>query len=111
MSRWLIACLVLCALHAPQAMAGKDNGLVAHMDSGCDFIVVQTHYAWALVQWYGGARPNDGDILLGEFGSYRMQTMYNRTRQANVEVLADRYWLTEDEAFARYADQCRKESR
>jgi hypothetical protein len=42
------------------------RGIVVYKKSGCDYYIVNTQLGYALLEWYGGNDPDEGDIIVGE---------------------------------------------
>lgn len=86
------------------AFAAK--GEVVYKKSGCSYFIVEAILGYAILEWYGGNDPDKGDIIVGNFESYGLKTVYNMTADAESKVYVDNYWLSKDRAIERYFDKC-----
>ncbi len=82
------------------------KGKVKYYKSGCDWIIVETELGFALLEWYGGNIPNEGDILVGKFEEYGMKEIYNLTTDSELKVWVDEFWLEWEEVIEQYYDEC-----
>ena len=85
------------------ALAAK--GVVVS-NRGCDYFIVETLMGYALLEWYGGNDPAEGDVLIGDFESYGMKTIYNTTADSELNVWVEEYWLSKDSVIERYYEHC-----
>lgn len=82
------------------------KGEVKHYESGCDWMIVETELGFALLEWYGGNDPSEGDILIGKFEEYGMKDIYNATADAELKVWVEEFWMAWEEAIEKYYDEC-----
>jgi hypothetical protein len=70
-----------------------------------DLFVVRTgDKNYALLEWYGGYRPEKGDIVIGNFTHFGVQDMLVGTSRLRVWV--EDYDLTQDQINDKLADKC-----
>ena len=100
---WLAA---IC-LFMPFDDASAAKGVVVAYPSGCDYYIVETNRGYALLEWYGGNDPSEGDTLVGDFEGYGMKTIYNITADRETRVWVEDYMLSESSAIEQYYEQCR----
>lgn len=87
-----------------EAIAAK--GVVVAYPAGCDYYIVETNSGYALLEWFGGNDPSEGDVLVGDFERYGMKTIYNVTADRETRVWVEDFWLSESSAIAQYRDHC-----
>jgi hypothetical protein len=95
---------ILLTLLSPLVSAAK--GTVVYYKSGCSHYIVQTNQGYALLEWYGGNDPNEGDTLVGDYEAYGMKDIYNSTADAETKVWVDDFLLTKDRVVDSYFEQC-----
>jgi hypothetical protein len=96
-------CLILSL---PIAEGKSRSGIVSHIISGCDYFIVETSMGYSLVEWYGGAIPDKGDILYGEFEQYGFQDVYNSTKDEEMRIWVEEYWLDLEDALEALLEEC-----
>ncbi len=84
-----------------------DKGVVVAYPSGCDYYIVETNMGYALLEWFGGNDPSEGDTLVGEIDSYGMKDIYNITADSETRVWVEDYMLSESSAIEQYYEQCK----
>jgi hypothetical protein len=82
MMRRMIKLIVLVVALFISNAASAAKGVVVYYKSGCDYYLVETSLRYALLEWYGGNDPNEGDILVGDFERYGMKEIYNLAADA-----------------------------
>lgn len=97
--------VIMCLLIAP-GIADAAKGTVVLTKSGCDYYIVETFSGYAILQWYGGSYPSQGDILGGDFDSYGMKTLYNVSSGSETKVWVDSYWMPRSTAIEKYYEKC-----
>lgn len=102
-TRALIIALLLF-ISFSSAFAAK--GVVVLYKSGCDFYIVKTNNGYAILEWYGGNDPSEGDILVGEFETFGMKDIYNLTADAETTVWVEDFWLPKSSAIEKYYEEC-----
>lgn len=100
----LIGCALLL-LFPSLVFAAK--GVVVYNRSGCSYYIVETNLGYALLEWYGGNDPNEGDVMDGDYESYGMKTIYNVTADSEARVWVEDYWLSKNRVIEKYFDKCR----
>ena len=108
--RW-IWCLVLgmvltASLLVFPATVFSAKGVVVYHKSDCDYYIVETPTGYALLEWFGGNDPDEGDILVGDYENYGMKTIYNLTADAETRVWVEDYWLSKDGVIEMYSENC-----
>lgn len=96
---------LLAVLSVPK-IADAAKGVVLFYKSGCDYYIVATDNGYALLEWYGGNDPSEGDILLGAYESYGMKHVYNLSADSETQVWVEDYWLNEGRVVEKYYDKC-----
>lgn len=51
------------------------KGVVVLYKAGCSYYIVETNLGFAILEWYGGSDPSEGDVLVGDYESYGMKTI------------------------------------
>jgi|SRR5665213_742047 len=101
MRKFLLAVL-LCL--APVARAAEAPVVLVTTDCHDYFVVDLGAKRYALVEWYGGYRPETGDILVGDFSHFGAQDMTVKGQRLRVYV--EDYDLTQDAINDKLADKC-----
>jgi hypothetical protein len=102
-----IVCVVfvlMLAGHPTLAFAAK--GVVVANPSGCDYFIVDANRGYALLEWYGGSDPSEGDVLTGDFESYGFKDIYNINRDAETRVWVEDYMLGQSSVVEKYHEKC-----
>jgi len=86
------------------AFAAK--GEVVYKKSGCDYFIVETNIGYAILEWYGGNDPDEGDIIVGNFESYGFEDIYNLPADSDLRVWVEDYWLSWEDALELYFEHC-----
>ncbi|MBA2408432.1 MAG: hypothetical protein H0V62_01165 [Gammaproteobacteria bacterium] len=102
----IIFALTLFAGNCFVTPAVAAQGVVVYYESGCDYYIVETNHGYALLEWYGGNDPSEGDILVGDYESYGMEDIWNLTADAETQVWVEDYWMSEDNVIEDYHEQC-----
>lgn len=76
---------VACLLFTP-VVANAAKGVVVLYKSGCSYYIVETNLGYAILEWYGGNDPSEGDVLVGDYETYGMKDIYNLTADAETKV-------------------------
>ena len=102
---WIfIGVFVLSIVSAETLPAAK--GVVILNKSGCDFFVAETSGGYALLEWYGGNDPYEGDTIVGDYEAYGFKDIYNTTRDAELKVWVEDYWLSKSSVLEKYHEKC-----
>ncbi|OPA85103.1 hypothetical protein BFW88_23655 [Pseudomonas fluorescens] len=96
--------LILLTLFSPLVSAAK--GVVVYYKSGCSYYIVLTNQGYALLEWFGGNDPSEGDTLIGDYEAYGMKDIYNSTADAETKVWVEDFILTKDRAIESYFEEC-----
>jgi hypothetical protein len=99
----LIIALLLFTSFSP-AFAAKR--VVVLYKSGCDYYIAETNKAYAILEWYGGNDPSEGNVLVGDFETYGMKDIYNLTADAETNVWVEDFWLSKSGAIEKYYEKC-----
>jgi hypothetical protein len=102
MRRFALALLV--AFSAPAIAADMPVVLVT-VDCHDYFVVDLGGKRYALVEWYGGYKPEKGDVVSGDFTHFGAQDVTVKGRRLRVYV--EDYDLTQDAINDKLADKCR----
>jgi hypothetical protein len=102
MRRFLFS-LPLCLIASGLAAAEAPVVLVT-VDCQDYFVVDLGGRRYALLEWFGGYRPEKGDVLTGEFDHFGAQDMTVKGRRLRAYV--EDYDLTEDAINDKLADKC-----
>lgn len=103
----LVVCAVLTLMWIAwpwPALASK--GIVVHYKSGCDYFIVDAPMGYALLEWYGGGDPSEGDTLVGDFEMYGMVDVYNLSQDNETHVWVEDYMLSKSRVIEKYYDKC-----
>ncbi len=100
------AALALGIMLVSPAVAAAAKGVVVYRKAGCDYFIVETNMGCALLEWYGGDDPNEGDILVGDYESYGTKDIYNLSTDSELRVWAEDHWLSRDDALEKLYDEC-----
>jgi hypothetical protein len=83
------------------------EGVVVLYKSSCDYFVVETLNGYAILQWYGGSIPNEGDKITGDFESYGMKSVANVTQGNETRVWVEKFWLSRARVIEKFSRRCR----
>ncbi len=87
-------------------LAFAAKGEVVYKKSWCDYFIVETNMGYALLEWYEGNDPEEGDIIVGNFESYGFKDIYNLTADSELKVWVEDYWLSKEDALEQYFEHC-----
>jgi len=96
--------LALLLLAPAPAFAAEGKVMLVTVKCHDLFVVEMGEKRYALLEWYGGYRPEKGDILTGNFVHFGVQDMY--VGQRRLRVWVSDYDLTQDQINDRLADRC-----
>jgi hypothetical protein len=65
----------------------------------CEYFIVEVNMGYSILEWYGGNDPSEGDMIVGDFESYGFADLYNTTKDAELRVWVEDYWLSKDRAI------------
>ena len=99
--------LLTCSLLTAPALALAAKGVVVFTRSSCDYYIVETQSGFALLEWYGGYTPDQGDVIVGDFESYGMKDIYDVTADSDTTVWVEDYFLSQEDAASQYIEQCK----
>lgn len=99
------AAAALLLLTVPQ-IAEAASGVVVFNKSGCrGRYVVETTMGYAILEWFGGHDPLEGERIQGDFESYGMKEIYFGNSREGKVWLED-YWLSRSRAQEKLATFC-----
>jgi hypothetical protein len=105
MRKFLILKLVLACLMF-STFAYADKAVIVAYSSGCDYFIADGDRGLYLLEWYGGYDPSEGDIIIGDIGSYGFKDVYYPKQDREGRVYVEDYLLSEDSAIEQYRDHC-----
>lgn len=105
MKKSLIVILFFAAILLP-TLANAAKGVVVYNKIGCDYYIVETNKGFALLEWFGGNDPNEGDTLVGDFERYGSKDIYNITADRKTRVWVEEFWLSKEEVIEKYFQKC-----
>ena len=82
------------------------EGKVVLKKNNCVYFIVEAKEGFAILEWYEGNKPDEGDILEGVYDSFGIKLIYNKTKDAQLKVSVDNYWLSKKDAMEFYAEKC-----
>jgi len=97
--------LALLLLPLAPAIAADLTVVLVTVDCHDYFVVDLGAKRYALVEWYGGYKPEKGDIVSGDFTHFGAQDVTVKGRRLRIYV--EDYDLTQDAINDRLADKCR----
>lgn len=98
------AVLALLLLVCPAAYAAEGKVMLVTVKCSDLFVVEMGEKRYALLEWYGGYRPEKGDIVTGNFVNFGVQDMY--VGQRRLRVWVSDYDLSQDQINDKLADKC-----
>ena len=97
--------ILLLVLSVNQSYAVQ--GTVVLYKSECDFFIVKTPKGYALLEWYEGAEPDEGDTITGNIETFGYQDIYNNSKKENTHVWVEDYYLRKEKVVEKYVENCR----
>jgi hypothetical protein len=83
------------------------TGLVVFNKSGCrSRFIVETNQGYAILEWFGGRDPLEGERLVGDFESFGMKDVFTVPGGRNTRVWVEDYWLSISRVREKMADFC-----
>ncbi len=95
--------LLLLVLPVP-ALAAEGKVMLVTVKCSDLFVVEMGTKRYALLEWYGGYRPEKGDIVSGNFMHFGVQDML--VGQRRLRVWVSDYDLTQDQINDKLASRC-----
>ena len=90
----------------PSSATQGSKGVVVLVPLSCrDHFVVSTSQGFALLEWYGGALPQEGQAVVGDFEKYGMQAMFNTAGQ-RTQIWVEDFGLSNSRVRERLARFC-----
>lgn len=102
--RKIVLAFILLLSVAGTLFAAK--GTVTHRTSGCSYYLVETSKGFALLEWYGGTDSDKGDLIVGDFETYGMKDIYNATKESEIRVWVEDFWMDKEDALEELFDHC-----
>lgn len=102
----ILAVMVFGSVYPGEVRAA--NGLVVYTRETCDYFIAESWMGFALLEWYGGPRPVEGDVLVGDFESYGRSSIYNFTQDTDFTVWVEDFWLTRPKVMEEFGQRCPK---
>lgn len=81
-------------------------GEVVFKKRNCDYFIVETKMGYAILEWYGGTDPYEGDIVVGDFESFGFKDIYDLSLRSDIHVWVEDYWLSKEQALEKYFRLC-----
>jgi len=104
--RFLRPLIAACLLAAPVSLAAASDGVVVMNESGCrSRYVVATSLGYAILEWYGGHDPSEGERVFGNFESYGFKDV-RFSGGSKGRVWVEDYWLSKDSVLEKMAEFC-----
>ena len=97
--------LVLLLFQPGPAFAADAPVVLVTVDCHDYFVVDLGGKRYALVEWYGGYRPEKGDVVSGDFSHFGAQDVEVKGRRLRVYV--EDYDLSQDAINDKLNDKCR----
>jgi hypothetical protein len=99
---WIIALVgMLAAL-----LAFAESGEVSKRISGCDYYMVDAPSGYAVLEWFGGSDPDEGDSIVGRFKSYGMHAFFLGSSRTETRAYVEDWGLSEDDALEKLPKEC-----
>lgn len=92
-------------INSANAASYQYGEVITHPYS-CDYYVVEYPSGYAVLEWYGGNDPDEGDIIYGKFNSYGFKNLYNLTMKRKTRAYVEDYWLSQDKANSLLIEKC-----
>lgn len=91
---------------ATSVFARPTEGVVVY-DRGCSSrLIIETSTGYILAEWYGGAIPYAGDVLIGELEKYGFQNVYIQNRKTDARLWIDDFMLSRSRVVEKLAAKC-----
>lgn len=84
------------------------TGTVVYTHGDCDYFIAESWMGFALLEWYGGPKPTEGDILVGNFESFGKTELYNFTQDSDFTVWVEDFWLNRQKVTEAFGQHCPK---
>jgi hypothetical protein len=98
---------------SPSGRSGRSQArsasqvVVVAVRSGChDYFVADGPQGYYLLEWYGGYSPDEGDVIIGELGSYGFKDVFYPRNGAKGRLYVDDFLLSQSSAIEKYAEKC-----
>lgn len=92
----IISPLLLNATHARVVLS----------KTACSHYLIEEKLGFAIIEWFGGNEPKEGNILVGDFSSKGMRTLNNISANVETKAWIEDYNLKKDIALLEYYDIC-----
>jgi hypothetical protein len=101
MKRTLVVLLFALSCVCP---ALAERGTVAKRVSGCDYYIVDAPSGYAVLEWYGGYDPDEGDTIIGSFRTYGFHNFF--IGSGDTRAYIEEWGLDLDSALEQLSDHC-----
>lgn len=83
------------------------EAVVVFNKSGCrSRFVAESNLGYVYLEWYGGADPMEGEVLIGELHSYGMKEAYSLNTRRKTQVWVDDYMLSRSRVQEKLREHC-----
>ena len=83
-----------------------DKAVVVAYSSGCDYFITDGPRGLYLLEWVDGYDPSEGDLIVGEIGSFGFKDVYYPKQNRKGGIRVEDYLLPEDSAIEQYQWHC-----
>jgi hypothetical protein len=105
-----ICALAICSLPHSANGATSVFGVVHFKPESCDYFTVLykvgSSYKYAVLEWYGGYEPDEGDGIRGPLRSSGMHGFYDTDAEESLRAYVDEYDLDSSGAEDKVNDSC-----
>ena len=82
------------------------RGAVILYKETCNYYVVESAEGYTVLKWTDGPRPQEDDIIVGDFESYGLKYVLSVLSDARMTVWIEDYRLDKSRAITVYYDRC-----
>lgn len=105
MSIWSRA-LFAVALALGSVNASAEKAVVVYSELTCDYLIAGSNLGFVFLEWCGGYTPSQGDLIVGKFITFGMESIYDITADQEVHIWIEDFRLSKDDVVKQYVDQC-----
>lgn len=102
--RFLLPVVAVLACLVTPGTASAAEGWVAGQCGG--WYAIESRSGFALVEWYGGAQPENGTQIVGDFEAFGMKTLVLLPGGREMRVWVEDYWLSLEDARRELLERC-----
>jgi hypothetical protein len=99
-------CFAAALVLGSAAAALADQGVVVAIQPGCDFFAAESPNGIAVLEWYGGIRPDMDQKITGDFDQYGFHDINVVPPGSRMHVWVEDYSLSKDAAAEKLQDKC-----